>query len=337
MLEEQAAPAPAPLAAPEAEVVTRRRSSPLRGILKFARRKPLGAVGFAMVFLLAAMTFGTPKAEFGTPSLPDRPFGFELGPSWMARYDDEDKFYDLDGGLKQYASPSSDHWFGTDKGGRDMYARIVVGARRSLFVGIWALVVATILGTAVGVVSGYFGRWVDTIVQRFMDALQSFPPLIALILIVSINPLTSGDKSSLLMTAVILGLVGIPSVQRITRGVVLSTREQQYVEAGRVIGATDLRIMMLYIIPNIMASIIVIFSTGIGVVILAEAALSFIVPEKVPTGTSWGLMLSAANNELGTNPYPGLFSAGAIAVAVLAFNLAGDALRDVLDPRLRLQ
>ena len=198
------------------------------------------------------------------------------------------------------------------------------------------LFVATLLGTAVGVISGYFGKWLDTTVQRFMDALQSFPPLIALILIVTINPFGGGATASLLMAAFSLGLVGIPSVQRITRGVVLSTRELQYVEAARVIGASDSRIMLRYILPNITASIIVVFSTGIGVVILAEAALSFIVPSIVPSGTSWGLMLSESYTRLGSAPYPGLFSSAAIAMAVLAFNLAGDALRDVLDPRLRL-
>ena len=333
-LEDQAA-APA-LGTPEAGEVLRKRPSALSNVLKFARRKPLGAFGFFLVFVLFAMTLGTPKAEFGLPSLPNRPLGFELDSPWLARYDDEDTFYDADGGTSQFESPSSDHWFGTDKNGRDIYARIVFGARRSMFVGFWALSIATILGTSIGVFSGYFGRWIDTVVQRFMDALQSFPPLIALILIMTINPLGSGDKASLMMAAFALGFVGVTSVQRITRGVVLATKEQQFVEAGRVIGATDLRIMFRYIIPNIMASIIVVFSTGIGVVILAEAALSFVVPEAVPLGTSWGLMLSDSYTQISSNPYPVAFSAGAIAVAVLAFNLAGDALRDVLDPRLRI-
>jgi peptide/nickel transport system permease protein len=139
------------------------------------------------------------------------------------------------------------------------------------------------------------------------------------------------------MAACALGLVGIPSVQRITRGVVLSTREQQYVESARVIGASDLRIMWGYILPNIFASIIVVFSTGIGVVILAEAALSFIAPEKLPQGISWGFMLSESYASIGDAPWPGIFSAAAISLAVLGFNLAGDALRDVLDPRLRLR
>ncbi len=326
--------AEAPLTAP-ADELARKRPSILRGIWKFIRQKPLGAIGFGLVILLFVLTLGLPNGKVGAPSLPDRPFGFELGQSFLARYDAQDKFYDVDGGLKQYASPDGDHWLGTDKGGRDVWARIVVGARRSMFVGVWALIVATFIGSLIGVVSGYFSGIVDTATQRLMDALQAFPPLIALILIVSINPLTSGEKTSLLMTAVILGLVGITTVQRVIRSVVLSTREQQYVEAGRVIGATDWRIMTRYIVPNIMGAIIIIFSTGIGVVILAEAALSFIVPEKVPEGVSWGLMLSESFGNLGANPYPGLFSAGAIALAVLAFNISGDALRDVLDPRLR--
>ena len=323
--------------APAEAATLPRRANPVQQVWKFIRKKPLGAIGFGLVLLLVAMTLGPPTGKVGAPSLPDRPFGFELGAPLMARYDDEDKFFDADGGLKQLAPPDADHWFGTDNNGRDTWARTVVGARRSLFVGIWALIVATFLGTVIGVVSGYFSGAIDTTTQRFMDALQAFPPLIALILIVSINPLASGDKSSLMTTAVILGLVGITAVQRVIRSVVLSTREQQYVEAGRVIGATDFRIMTRYILPNIMASIIIIFSTGIGVVILAEAALSFIVAEKVPGGTSWGLALSESYTRLGSAPYPGLFAAGAIAVAVLAFNLSGDALRDVLDPRLRSQ
>jgi peptide/nickel transport system permease protein len=325
------------LVAPAPGQVMPKRASALQNILKFIRRKPLGAIGFGLVIFLSLMTIGPPTGNVGWPSLPDRPFFFEMGTPFMARYDDQDKFYDPDGGLKQYAAPDFNHWFGTDNAGRDTYANIVVGSRRSLYVGIWALIVATFLGTLIGVVSGYFGSRVDTVTQRIMDALQCFPPLIALILIISINPIASGETSSLMTTAVILGIVGVTSVQRITRGVVLATREQQYVEAGRVIGATDARIMLRYILPNIMASVIIIFSTGVGVVILAEAALSFIVPEKVPSGTSWGLMLSDEWTSFSTEKWVTIFSAGAIALAVLAFNLAGDALRDVLDPRLRLQ
>jgi peptide/nickel transport system permease protein len=331
-LEEQAGS----IGASPAEAALPKRPSALSNVLKFARRKPLGAFGFFLVFVLFLMTLGTPKAEFGVPALPNRPIGFELDSPWLARYGEEATFYRDDGATRRNEGPSFNHWFGTDNNGRDMYARIVVGARRSMFVGFWALTIATLLGTAIGVLSGYFGSWIDTILQRFMDALQSFPPLIALILIVTINPLGKGDSASLMMAAFALGFVGITSVQRITRGVVLATREQQYVEAARVIGATDVRIMFRYILPNIMASVIVVFSTGIGVVILAEAALSFVIPQAVPRGTSWGLDLAGSYTRIGSSPNPVLFTAGAIAVAVLAFNLAGDALRDVLDPRLRI-
>ena len=135
-------------------------------------------------------------------------------------------------------------------------------------------------------VSGYFGKWLDTVVQRLMDALQSFPPLIALILIVIDQPVNGRAQPA--CDRVCAGLVGIPSVQRIVRSVVLATREQQYVEAARTIGASDMRTMRYYILPNIMASIIIVFSTGIGVAILAESALGFIAPDKLPTGAHPG-------------------------------------------------
>lgn len=329
-LEEQAA---APVAA-EVEAVLPRRVTLRQGVWRFIRRKPLGALGFLLIIFLVAMTLGTPQAKFGVPDLPNRPLGFELGEPWLQRYRAEDVFYNDQNRVSSYEAPSADHWLGTDKAGRDVWARIVNGSRRSVFIGLWAMVLATFLGTTIGVISGYFGKLLDVLVQRVMDALQSFPPLVALILIVSINPLTSGP--SLIVAAFGLGLVGTPTVQRIVRGVVLSTREQQYVEAARVIGASDLRTMVFYILPNIAASIIVVFSTGLGVIILAEAALSFVAPDKLPEGPSWGLMLNEAQPVIVDHPWPGLSSAGAIAMAVLGFNLAGDALRDVLDPRLRL-
>jgi peptide/nickel transport system permease protein len=318
-------------AAPEAAPL--RRSKWWSGILKFIRKKPLGAIGFAIVGVLIFMTLGTPKASFGMPSLPNRPLGVELNHPWLQRYSPDETFK-LNGRAKIFEGASSEHWLGTDKAGRDVWARVINGARRSLFVGLWALILATVIGATIGVVSGYFGGLLDTFVQRLMDALQSFPPLIALILIVSINPLTSSPN--LLVIAFALGFVGIPSVQRIVRAVVLATREQQYVEAARTIGASDLRTMRYYILPNIMASIIIVFSTGLGVAILAESTLGFIAPDKLPVGPSWGVMLNEAQPVIVDHPLPGLCSAGAIAMAVLGFNLAGDALRDVLDPRLRL-
>jgi peptide/nickel transport system permease protein len=304
-----------------------------QGVLHFIRKKPLGAIGFAIVGLMFIATLGWPTGNVGAPSLPDAPLGFEMGAPWFQRYGPEETFY-AGGRLRIFEEPSSNHWLGTDKNGRDTWSRMVNGARRSLYIGIWALVIATVIGTTIGVISGYFAGAFDTFSQRGMDALQAFPPLVALILIVTIQPFTDGP--SLTLAAVALGIVGIAAVQRIVRGVVLATAQQQYVEAARVVGATNSRIMIHYILPNIMASIIVVFSIGLGSVILAEAALSFVVPDKMPQGPSWGITLADSYPVIADQPWPGVSAALGIALAVLGFNLAGDALRDVLDPRLRV-
>ncbi len=323
---------PAGLATPT-DWVMPKRPSLVSGIWKFIRRKPLGAFGMLLVIVMLAMTLGTPKAEFGAPQLPTRPLGFELGEPWLARYGAETIFRDAESGrIARFFKPSSDHWLGTDRGGRDTYSRMVFAARRSLFIGMWALTFATVVGTTVGVISAYFRGWLDTVTQRVMDGFQAFPALLLLILVIA------AFEPNLTIMALALGFVGITSVQRIVRGVVFSTREQPYVEAARVLGATDTRTMVFHILPNILAPIIVVFSIGIGAVILAEAALAFIVPESVPRDPSWGIMLSNTREFLPPNPegWHTLAAGGAIVFSVLGFNLAGDALRDVLDPRLRV-
>ena len=326
-----------------------KRPSVAANIWKFIRRKPLGAFGMLIVLTMIAMTVGAPKADFGTPKLPNRPLGFELGKPFMARFEANDVFRGgernaLVGSIDRFLEPSAKHWLGTDRGGHDTYSVMVYAARRSLFIGLWALTFATIVGCTIGVLSAYFRGWSDTLVQRFMDSLQAFPALLLLIMIISLF------EPNLTIMAVALGFVGVTSVQRIVRGVVLSTREEPYVEAARVIGARDLRIMGFHILPNIMAPVIVVFSIGLGSVILAEAALAFIVPERVPSDPSWGIMLAVTRQYVPPFPpflpftlfegspegYHTLAAGGAIVLAVLGFNLAGDALRDVLDPRLRV-
>jgi len=320
------------LASP-AEWALPKRPSVASNIWKFIRRKPLGAFGVLLVLVMLAMTLGTPKAEFGAPALPSRPLGFELGKPFMAKFDAEETFRVIETGrIAQFSKPSAKHWLGTDKNGRDTYSRMVFAARRSLFIGIWALAFATIVGTTVGVLSAYFRGWFDTMIQRLMDSFQAFPALLILILLISLfNP-------DLTILALGLGFVGVTSVQRIVRGVVLSTREQPYIEAARVIGATDVRTMVFHILPNIMAPIIIIISIGLGAVILAEAAISFIAPQRVPQDPSWGIMLNVTRKFLPPDAegYHTLAAGGAIVFSVLGFNLAGDALRDVLDPRLRV-
>ncbi len=319
--------------APSADWVMPKRPSVGANLWKFVRRKPLGAFGLLIVLAMLAMTVGPPTGKVGTPSLPDQPLGFELGKPLLARYGAETTFRDAESGrIAQYFEPSADHWFGTDRGGRDTYSRVIWAARRSLFIGLWALAFATVVGTVVGVFSAYFRGWIDTVIQRLMDSIQAFPALLILILLISVfNP-------NLTILALGLGFVGVTSVQRIVRGVVFSAREQPYVEAARVLGATDARTMAFHILPNITAPIIVVFSIGLGSVILAEAAISFIAPQRVPQSPSWGIMLNVTREFLPPDAkgYHTLAAGGAIVAAVLGFNLAGDALRDVLDPRLRV-
>jgi peptide/nickel transport system permease protein len=186
----------------------------------------------------------------------------------------------------------------------------------------------TAVGVMIGLTSAYFSGLLDTIVQRFMDSFQSFPALLFLILLVTVRAPTE------LNLIIGLAIVSVPSISRIVRSVVLQTREMPYVEAARLIGASDLRIMGRHILPNITAPIIVVFTIGVGAVILAEAMLSFL--GLGPPGISWGQMLDTGRLFVLTSPWLAMFSGGAISLAVLAFNLAGDALRDVLDPRLRM-
>lgn len=327
---------PGVLAGP-AEWTLPKRPGVAANVWKFIRRKPLGAFGMLLVIVMVAMTLGPPKAEFGTPELPDRPLGFELGKPFMAKYEAQAVFRGgvvnaLIGPIDQWEKPSGQHWLGTDRGGHDTYSRMVFAARRSLFIGLWALTFATIVGCTIGVISAYFRGWSDTLIQRLMDSLQAFPALLLLIMIISLF------EPNLTIMAIALGFVGVTSVQRIVRGVVLSTREEPYVEAARVLGASDLRTMVFHILPNIMAPVIVVFSIGLGTVILAEAALAFIVPESVPSDPSWGIMLNVTRDSLPPEAkgYHTVAAGGAIVLAVLGFNLAGDALRDVLDPRLRV-
>ena len=293
-----------------------------RNLGRFMVRKPLGGFSVIVIVLLVVMAVGAPvlarygvEEVFVVPNPAYNPGSLDTQTSSPTLIDKQ-------------AAPSFKHWFGTDNYGRDSYARIVWGARRTLKVGLLSLVVGTAIGVMIGLTSAYFSGLLDTVVQRFMDGFQSFPALLFLILLVTVREPTE-------MNLIIgLAIVSVPSISRIVRSVVLQTREMPFVEAAHLIGASDLRIMGRHILPNIMAPIIIVFTIGVGAVILAEAMLSFL--GLGPPGISWGQMLDTGRLFVLTSPWLALFSGGAITLAVLAFNLAGDALRDVLDPRLRL-
>ncbi len=225
--------------------------------------------------------------------------------------------------------PSFAHLMGTDRLGRDVFSRVVYGARISLTIGLLAITISVTLGTAVGAVSGYFGGIVDGFMMRLVDVMIAFPRLVLLIVIVS---LFSG---SVLLVVLVLGLTLWPSTARIVRGEVLSLREREFVQAARALGYSDLRIIARHITPNVLAPVIVAATLGIGNVILIEAGLTFLglgVPIDVPT---WGRILQEGRGSMISAWWVATFPGLAIVYTVVAFNLIGDGLRDALDPRLR--
>jgi len=306
------------LAAAE-EFLQPRRPGWLLLVGRFIRRKPLGAFGLAVVLVMAAAAAGAP---------------------WLCRYDAEEAFRvanpnyvpgsaEPEERYDSLSGPSWEHWFGTDQFGRDNYSRVVWGARRSLGVGLGALLFAIIFGTTIGIVSAYYRGWFDMLVQRVMDSIQAFPAMFILLLLVSLT------ERNLITLTMGLGFVVVTAAQRIVRSAVLSAREDPHVEAARAIGCSPIRLMAVHILPTVAAPIIVIFSIGIASVILAEAALAFLglAPIEPP---SWGMMLNEGRQHMISQPSTMLVGGAAITLTVMGFNLAGDALRDILDPRIRL-
>ena len=226
------------------------------------------------------------------------------------------------------AAPSSQHVMGTDDLGRDVFSRLIFGARISLLVGIATVGISVVFGTLIGMISGYFGGFVDMVIQRIMDAIMSIP---ALILALFIAALLGPAIQNVIIALVI---IETPRFARIVRGEMMRIRESNYVEASRSVGAGSFRIIMRHGLPNMMAPIIVMASLAFGQTIIAEASLSFLGIGTPPPNPSWGLMLSDASRYMESAPWLVLFPGLALCVLVLAFNLFGDALRDFLDPKM---
>jgi peptide/nickel transport system permease protein len=231
--------------------------------------------------------------------------------------------------LNRYQPPSMEHFLGTDKFGRDIFTRILYGARISLSIGFISVAISVTLGTLVGAMAGYFRGWTDTAIARLIDMLLSIPRLILLLVIIAMF------EPNIFLLVAALGLTGWEGSARIVRGQFLSLREQEFVQAARALGYSDWRIIARHILPNALAPIIVIATLGIGNVILLEAGLSFLGLGVQPPTSSWGSMVNDGRDAMITawwiSTYPGL----AIVLTVVAFNLLGDGLRDALDPRLR--
>ena len=227
------------------------------------------------------------------------------------------------------APPSGRHLFGTDDLGRDVFSRVLYGARISPLVGLLAVAISALAGVTMGLASGYAGGPVDNVIMRIVDVLLSFPGIVLAIGIVAI--LGPGLNNALLA----VGIAGIPTFARVVRGSVLVEKEKEYVDAARLLGAPTPRIIVLHILPNVLAPVIVLSTLSVAAAILAAAALSFVgLGAQLPT-PEWGAMLSQGRNYLANQWWVATFPGLAIALTVLGVNLLGDGLRDVLDPRLR--
>jgi peptide/nickel transport system permease protein len=229
-------------------------------------------------------------------------------------------------------APSADHWFGTDRTGRDTFARVVYAGRISLLVGIGAVVISAGVGTILGALSGYFGGKTDSLIMRFTDVIMTFPPIVIILTLAAIAG-PGVDK-----TIWIIGLLNWPVPCRLIRAKFLTLREQEFVLAARAIGAPTRRIILRHAFPNVLDVLIVYSSLGVAVAILLEAGISFLGAGVQPPRSSWGNMLNVARNisVLEGDPWQWMPAGAAIVLTVLAVNFIGDGLRDAFDPRMKV-
>jgi glutathione transport system permease protein len=243
---------------------------------------------------------------------------------WIVPYDAEN-FFDYD---SLNALPSVKHWFGVDPLGRDIFSRILMGSRISLTAGFVSVAVGAIVGTALGLVAGYYEGWWDRIIMRLCDVLFAFPGILLAIGIVAIL------GGGMFNVVIAVAIFSIPTFARLVRGNTLALKHLTFVEAARSIGASDWTIVGRHIFPGTIAAVVVYFSLRIGTSIITAASLSFIGMGAQPPTPEWGAMLNEARADMMTSPHVALFPALAIFFTVLAFNLLGDGLRDALDPKI---
>lgn len=224
--------------------------------------------------------------------------------------------------------PSSSHWLGTDELGRDVLTRIIYGARISLKVGFIAVGIATLIGTAAGLIAGYFGSWIDHLLMRLVDIMLCFPTFFLILAVIAML------EPSIWYIMIVIGLTGWMGVARLVRAEVLSLRERDFILAARGLGASDLRIICRHILPNALSPVLVAATLGVAGAILTESALSFLGIGVQPPIPSWGNMLTAGKDYLEFAWWLSLFPGLAILITVIAYNLVGEGLRDALDPRI---
>ncbi|MFV0523471.1 MAG: ABC transporter permease [Acidimicrobiales bacterium] len=298
---------PVPSSAPEPDAATTTSPTGRWGrfwfsLKHFVKSQPLGVISAVIILIMLLAAIFAPMLATQDPNMLGR--------------------------RSQLDPPSMDHLFGTDELGRDIYSRVLYGSRISLIVATTTVVVASVFGTILGAVSGFFGGAVDQIIQRVVDAVMSIPVIILALFIVALM------GSSLRNVVVALAVVYIPRFARIARGEMLRVKNAEYVVAADALGSTPWRTIRRHGIPNIVAPLIILASLTFGQAIIAEAALSFLGMGAPITDPSWGQMLSRASEYTRVAWWGVLFPGAALSLAVLAFNLLGDSLRDHLDPKL---
>jgi peptide/nickel transport system permease protein len=281
-------------------------------VIDFCRLQPLGAVSFFIIFVMMFAGIFSP---------------------WVAPYDPLAISLDPADSLQP---PSAAHWFGTDAYGRDVFSRIIYGARTAMVIGFTSSFVGSTLGAILGVASAYFGGKIDDWIQRFVDVLLAFPIIVlALVVVAAVRSATIGGIDFNLIIAIAIPI--LPRVERVVRAAALSVRTMPYVDAARAAGYSNTRIIFRHMAPNVAAPYLIMLTAFIAQAILAEASLSFLGLGVTEPTAAWGLMLSGnAADFFDKAPWLILFPGIAISLAVFAFNLFGDSLRDHLDPRFQL-
>ena len=290
-------------AVPETRLRGRAKNSQTREIISRFMKNKVAVAGFFIILLLVFCA---------------------LFPSLIAPYS-----YETMSTGPSFANPSAEHLFGTDEFGRDIFSRVIYGTRTSLAIGLLSVLIACVLGTILGCISGYYGNLTDNLIMRAVDILLAIPNLMLAISIVA----ALGRSQTNLILALGIGATG--GFARVVRGQILTVKEQEYIEVARAIGASDFRIIFCHILPNCLALIIVQISISVGSSILGAAGMSCIGLGIAPPNPEWGAMLSAGRSFFRDHWFVETFPGLAIMLAVFAFNLFGDGLRDALDPRLK--
>lgn len=284
--------------------IIRLPARPLRArSLRRFTRSPSAVVGAIIVFVFVALALAAPVL------MPHDPYRQNL--------------------ILALEPPSSTYWLGTDEHGRDILSRLLAGAQVSLSISLITVVLSLAVGASLGLVAGYYGGWADTLIMRSMDILLAMPGVLLAITVIAI--LGVGVENVIVAVAI----SSVPVFARLAHASTLSVREMEYISAARVIGVPDRRILLRHILPNITAPLIVMATTRVAAVIITASGLSFLGLGAQPPSPEWGAMLNAGRSHLTSNPHVAISPGVAIMLVVLGFNLLGDGLRDILDPRLR--